>query len=98
MSMPLCPQACTHPPKGKRKESAMSNKYKERGALKAKEGSIINYKFLLSLQSVECGRELHHSENLNNRILWYSNSLNQSDRKFVCYSHLVLNNGQQKVN
>ena len=41
---------CMHSPKGKRKESAKSNK--ERGkALKAKEGYIKNYKFLLSLQS-----------------------------------------------
>ena len=44
-------QVCMHPPKGKRKESAMSNKERERGAQKTKEGSIKNYKFLLSLQS-----------------------------------------------
>ena len=35
-------QACMHPPKGKRKESAMRDKERKRGAPKAKEGSIKN--------------------------------------------------------
>ena len=54
-SFTSCLQACIHEPnkKGKEKRVQRVTKREKGGALKAREGSIKNYKFLCSLQSCQ---------------------------------------------